>query len=101
MPNHINDIVASMGWNKTLLKVRFISKKLYQTRFYVFAPYFLKEKLQIKYFLARGNWPFLQQTIYFKKNRIVSVFARFLQRFLISLKLVKNSYVQKTFVIII
>jgi hypothetical protein len=87
---------------KMLLKVRFLSKKLYRTPFfYVFAPYFSKEKMPIKYFLARGNWPFLQQTIYFKKDREVCIFVRFLQLFLISLKVVKTVLWKKIFLTII
>ncbi len=74
--------------------VRFLSKKLYRTRFFRLFAMFFKGEVADKIFLAGGYRPILQQTIYFKndaKSALLHVFFSYSK----SLKVVKTDLCKK------
>jgi hypothetical protein len=81
---------------KKALKERFISKKLYQTRFLRLRAMFFKGEVADKIFLAGGYRPILQQTIYFKKDPKLAPLHVFFSYFK-SLKVVKTDLCKKYF----
>jgi hypothetical protein len=64
-----------------LLKVRFLSKKLYRTRFLCLCAILFKGEVADKIFCSKGELAFSSQTIYFKKDREVGVLHIFLSYF--------------------